>query len=57
MKGLDKKSNKDLQDLKQQLSQDYELVRKILIEKHTHWMNIEKAYKAVQDELGKRGIY
>jgi hypothetical protein len=56
MKDLDKKSNKELQELKFKLSQDFELIRKELIMKHRHWMNVKGAYSEVMKELKNRNL-
>jgi hypothetical protein len=56
MKDLDKKSNKDLLDLKQRLGKDFETIRKELINKHDHWMAVQEAYNEVHSELKKRNI-
>jgi hypothetical protein len=56
MKGLDKKSNSQLLELRVKLSQDFELVRSELIQKYDHWRNIEKVYLSVLQELKNRNI-
>ena len=56
MKGLDKKSNSQLLELRVKLAQDFELVRNELIQKYDHWRNIEKVYSEVLKELKNRNI-
>lgn len=56
MKDLDKKSNKELQELKFKLSQDFELIRKELIMKHRHWMRVKEVYSDVMSELKNRNL-
>lgn len=56
MKNLDKKSNKDLIDLKQRLGNDFETLRKELIQKHDHWVVVKETYNEVYSELKKRNI-
>ncbi len=56
MEGLNKKSNSELQELKQKLSLDFEIVRRELFEKTQHWLKIEETYKKVNNELKKRGV-
>ena len=56
MKDLDKKSNKDLLDLKQRLGNDFETLRKELIHKHDHWVIVQETYNEVYSELKKRNI-
>jgi hypothetical protein len=56
MKNLEKKSNTELLELRVKLTQDFELVRKELIQKYDHWRNIEKVYKSILQELKNRNI-
>lgn len=56
MKNLDKKSNKELLELRYKLAQDFELVRSELIKKYNHWRNIESVYSSVLQELKNRNV-
>lgn len=56
MNNLDKKSNKDLLDLKYRLSKDYETIRMELLRKQEHWDAVREAYNKVNNELRKRNI-
>lgn len=54
MKDLDKKSNKELHELKLKLQEDYEIIRRELLMKHDHWEMVRKTYVDVYNELKKR---
>jgi hypothetical protein len=56
MDNLDKKSNKDLLDLKYRLSKDFETIRMELLRKQEHWDAVKEAYNKVNNELRKRNV-
>jgi len=56
IKDINKKSNKELLELKVKLREDYEFVRLELLKKSNHWSNIKENYSIVIKELKDRGI-
>jgi len=56
MKGLDKKSNTQLLELRFKLGQDFYRVKKETIKKYDHMKNIEKVYNSINEELKNRGV-
>jgi ribosome biogenesis protein Tsr3 len=56
MKGLDKKSNTQLLELRFKLGQDFYRVKEETIKKYDHMKNIEKVYNSVNEELKNRGV-
>ncbi len=56
MKGLDKKSNTQLLELRFKLGQDFYRVKEETIKKYDHMKNIEKVYNSINEELKNRGV-
>lgn len=56
MKGLNKKSNSQLLELRFRLAQDFYRVKEETIKKYDHMKNIENVYNLVTEELKNRGI-
>jgi hypothetical protein len=56
MKGLDKKSNSQLLELRFSLAQDFYKVKEETIKKYDHMKAIERVYNAVNEELKNRGV-
>lgn len=56
MKNVDKKSNKQLLELRYNLAQDFYKVKEETIKKYDHMKAIERVYNAINEELKKRGI-
>jgi len=56
MKGLNKKSNSQLLELRFNLAQDFYRVKEETIKKYDHMKNIEKVYNLITEELKNRGI-
>ncbi len=56
MKGLDKKSNSQLLELRYNLAQDFYKVKEDTIKKYDHMKAIERVYKAICEELKNRGV-
>lgn len=56
MKGLDKKSNSQLLELRFSLAQDFYKVKEETIKKYDHMKNIEKVYNSINEELKNRGV-
>jgi ribosome biogenesis protein Tsr3 len=56
MKGLDKKSNAQLLELRFKLGQDFYRVKEETIKKYDHMKNIEKVYNSINEELKNRGV-
>jgi len=56
MKGLDKKSNNELQSKKLELSQEFETVKLQVVNTYDYWLTIQSDYHEVTKELNKRGL-
>jgi hypothetical protein len=56
MKGLDKKSNSQLLELRYNLAQDFYRVKEETIKKYDHMKSIERVYNAINVELKNRGV-
>jgi ribosome biogenesis protein Tsr3 len=56
MKGLDKKSNTQLLELRFKLGQDFYRVKEETIKKYDHMKNIEKVYNSINEELKNIGV-
>lgn len=53
-KDIDKKSNKELEEYRFKLKEDFELVRKQLVHTYDHWKSINNEYMKVLEELKSR---
>ena len=51
---LNKKNNKDLLEYQLKLKEDYEIVRKQLLQLYDHWDSIDGEYNRVLEELKLR---
>lgn len=51
---ISKKSNKELEEYRVKLKEDFELVRRQLIHTYDHWDSINKEYLKVVEELNSR---
>ena len=56
MENIDKKSNSELQSLKKELSDKFELVKLDVVKVYDYWKQIESDYYKVDKEIKNRGI-
>jgi len=54
MENVKNKSNADLEKIKKELADEFELVRNELITVYDNWLRIEKKYNEVTKELNDR---
>ena len=54
MENIKNKSNADLEKIKKELADEFELVRNVLITVYDNWLRIEKKYNEVTKELNDR---
>jgi chaperonin cofactor prefoldin len=54
MENIKNKSNADLEKIKKELADEFELVRNELITVYDNWLRIEKKYNEVTKELNDR---
>jgi len=54
MENIKNKSNADLEKIKKELADEFELVRNELITVYDNWLRIEKNYNEVTKELNDR---
>lgn len=54
MENIKNKSNAELEKLKKDLADEFELVRKDLIKVYDYWQSIEKKYNEITQELNDR---
>jgi hypothetical protein len=54
MENIKNKSNAELEKMKKDLADEFELVRKDLIKIYDYWQSIEKKYNEITNELNDR---